>query len=284
MKNTIAIQGQAGSFHDEVASLYFPNLQQRIYAESFQEAFDAVDNESAAFGISAIENSLAGSINQVYDLLLSRQLHIIGEHYLKITLCLLAAESVKLSTIKEVYSHPVALAQCSQYLDDHLPNAKRLEYHDTAAAAELVADKLGVSAAAIASPSAAALHSLVILAKNIEDNGNTHTRFIVFAKQPSDNPANNKTSLVLQTSHKPGALYEALGAFADNKINLSKLQSRPVPNEPWNYMFYIDVEAGAHDNQLKKALMSLREQGCRYTILGSYPAGEKQYKSSFTAK
>lgn len=274
MTKIIAIQGQAGSFHDEVAALYFSKTSNRVYCKSFHDVFNAVDSGEATHGIAAIENSLAGSINLVYDLLLSKDLHIIGEYYLKVNMCLLAANDIAPSTIKEIYSHPVALAQCSQFLQENLPQAKRLEYHDTAAAAELIATK-GNNVAAIASPAAAKLHNLSIISEHIEDNKNSYTRFIVFTKQQADTKNANKTSLVLRTSHKPGALYEALGAFAKNNINLSKLQSRPLPDEPWKYMFYIDVECGVQDEKLQRAFASLKEQACHCTVLGSYLAGKK---------
>lgn len=278
----IAIQGEDDSFHDIAARHYFPDISGRSYHDSFEGVFHSVANEQADYGVSAIENSFAGSINQVYDLLLDTKLTIIGEVYEKIELCLIVHTDTPIDQLTEVYSHPVALAQAKIFLDKHAPQANRLEHPDTAGAVEHIASMKGQPVAAVANIKAAEQHNMHILARGIEANQNTFTRFIVIAREPESMRHANKTSLVLTTSHKPGALYHALGAFADSELNLLKLQSRPVPDEPWRYMFYVDVEAGVDDTAMQNTLASLTEQECRYVVLGSYEKG-KQYRAGDTA-
>ena len=271
----VAIQGEALSFHDVAARHFFPTIKGRCYKSSFEGVFQSVSRGDADYGVSAIENSFAGSINQVYDLLREHKLSIIGEVYEKIELCLIAHPNVLMKDITEVYSHPVALAQAKQYLDENLKKSKRLEHDDTAGSVAFIKQSNNQSAAAIANAAAAEFHHMNILARGIEANQNTYTRFVVVAKESSEAEKTNKTSLVLTTSHKPGALYSALAAFADNQLNLLKLQSRPIPQEPWQYMFYIDVAAGAREPALKKTLNELNKQDCQYEILGSYQKGQQ---------
>lgn len=270
----IAIQGEALSFHDIAAHHYFPNIKGRYYKPSFEGVFQSVSNGDADYGVCAIENSFAGSINQVYDLLLEYKLSITGEVYEKIELCLIAHPNVLIEDITEVYSHPVALSQAKQYLDEHLDDAKRLEHDDTAGSVAFVRASNNTSAAAIANASAAEYYRMTVLARGIEANQNTFTRFVIITKDPHETAKENKASLVLTTSHEPGALYSALAAFADNKLNLLKLQSRPIPSEPWRYMFYVDVAAGAQESGLRATLNELDKQDCRYEILGSYQKGQ----------
>lgn len=277
---TVAIQGQSASFHDIVADRYFSQDSGRVYCETFEKVFDALEDGRANYGICAIENSLTGSINQVYDLLLERDMHIIGEAYLKVDQCLITLPGAQLSEITEVYSHPVALTQCRAYLDKYLPNARRLEYHDTAGSVTFIKRQNDPSIAAIAAAGAATLHEMSILSASIESNHDSHTRFIVIAPDAATNEQTNKTSLVLRTGHHPGALYQALGAFAQESVNLTKLQSRPIPSEPWKYMFYIDILAGAEETSMQNALSQLKTQDCQYTVLGSYTADDPYRETS----
>lgn len=277
-KPIIAIQGEIASFHDIAARHYFPNISGRSYHDSFEKVFRSVVSEQADYGVSAIENSFAGSINQVYDLLIDTKLKIIGEVYEKIELCLVSHANTPINQIKEVYSHPVALAQAKNFLDKYAPQANRLEHPDTASAVEYISSIRHHPVGAVANAFAAEQHNMNILARGIEANQNTFTRFVVIARKHGEIHRPNKTSLVLTTNHKPGALYHALTAFAANKLNLLKLQSRPVPDEPWRYMFYVDVEAGVNDIAMQYALHVLSRQDCRYVVLGSYQKGE-QYHS-----
>jgi prephenate dehydratase len=183
----------------------------------------------------------------------------------------------KLEDISEVHSHPVALAQCEEYLDTKLPNAVRFEHHDTAASVADVKHWDDKSKAAIASIEAAKLHEMRVLAEEIETNKQNYTRFVVLSPEKSDSLASeadaNKTSLVMVTAHSPGALYHALGAFAQNGINLTKLQSRPIIGQAWHYMFYVDVSVSVSDDKWQTAMSELEAQKCEVTVLGTYRAG-----------
>jgi prephenate dehydratase len=273
MSDTIAIQGAQASFHDIAAHQYFGDRSTRVFCDTFSDTFAALANGSADYAMCAIENSLYGSINEVYDLLVVNDFHIIGEVYLRIEQCLIGLPDAQLGDIAEIHSHPVALAQCEQYLDDELPDAVRMEYHDTAASVEMVATLKDKSIAAIAGRHAAELYGMQVLAESIETDAQNYTRFVVLSKQKKDDISTNKTSLVVRTDNSAGALYRALGCFANRGINLTKLQSRPVVGKAWKYMFYIDVAVGDSDEVLSDALADLKAQNCKAVVLGSYRSG-----------
>jgi prephenate dehydratase len=210
-------------------------------------------------------------------LLLKHKLWINGEVYLHISQCLLGFQGTTLENIREVYSHPVALAQCEQFLDIHLPESKRFEYHDTAGAAADIKKWGDLKRAAIASQHAAETYGLSILKKEIETHKDNYTRFVVLSKDRIQESQANKTSLVLGIADqmrgigdRPGALYNVLGAFAKQNINLTKLQSRPLIGRAWHYIFYADVDCGLKQPAMQAALADLEYQRCAVTILGSY--------------
>lgn len=266
----IAIQGYKASFHDQAARQFFGKDIEIVPCDTFKAVFEAVHNNTAESAVVAIENSLFGSINEVYDLLLAHKLQIVGEVYLRIEHCLVGLPGATLSDISEIHSHPVAMAQCEDYLDEHLPQAERFEHHDTAASVDDVKKWGDKHKAAIASEAAAKLHEMSIIQKNIETHHENYTRFVVLDIKPNKSDTADKTSMILETADKPGALYSALGVFAKQDINLTKLQSRPIVGRAWKYMFYVDVEAGAHSNALRKAISELNRQSCETIILGSY--------------
>lgn len=269
---TIAIQGQAASFHHIAARHFFGEEITIVPCDTFPATFEALKTND--FAIVAIENSLFGSINKVYDLLLKEKCWIIGEVYLRIEQCLIGIPGTKRADIKEVHSQLEALAQCEEYLDTTLPNAARLEHHDTAASVVSVKEWNDTSKAAIASRAAADLHGMEILAAGIETNKQNYTRFVVIQKDQAMIPDASKTSLVLRTHQdtKPGALHHALGVFARRGINITMLHSRPVIGSAWHYMFYLDLDT-AYDESFKAVEDELTELGCSVEVLGSYPAG-----------
>lgn len=267
----VAIQGQAGSYHDIARRQYFKNATQLVCQDTFKEVFAALSSGQANYAVSAIENSLYGSINEVYDLLLKNKFWICGEIYLRIQHCLLGIQGSALKDINEVYSQGPALAQCEEFLETKLAQVKRIETHDTAASAELVAKWQDPTKAAIASSTAAKLHGLKILESEIETHKQNYTRFIVLEKtRREQTDQTSKTSIVLKLAERPGILHQALGAFAKRNINLSKLESRPIIGKAWHYMFYIDFEAGADSPQGRAALQELVRQGSSVTLLGTY--------------
>ncbi len=274
----IAIQGQEASYHDIARNKYFADQEQEVlHCDTFKDVFDAVDNNTADFGLVAIENSLYGSINDVYDLLLKYKFWISGEIYLRINHCLLGTSEAKIADIKEVHSQLPALAQCEDFLDTHLSHAERVEEHDTSASAAMVAKANNKHIAAIASAAAAKLYGLQILASDIESNKQNYTRFIIFGKKQKLVESANKTSLIVHTDNdtQAGALYRTLGVFAKRGISLTKIESRPIIGKAWHYLFYMDFEVGAESSEGKDALKELAEIGAQATILGSYKKGRK---------
>ena len=268
----ILIQGELGSFHHEAAmKLFGPDIEITPCA-SFHAVFSEVDDHN--LGLVAIENSLYGSINEVYDLLEKSDAEIFAETELSIHQNLIALPGATMADIKEVYSHPVALAQCENYLADQLPSAEKVEYEDTAAAVRHIVEQNNPSLAAIASRAAAELYQTQLLAKQIEDNPVNFTRFVALSKTAEIHrhlvrqaPA-GKVSIILTTNHQPGALYEALGIFVLHQVNLTKLQSRPVIGEKWRYRFYLDLET-THE-QVKEIIADLELIGNDVVLLGTY--------------
>lgn len=271
----VAIQGQIASYHHQAAKQFFGKDVDILPCDTFKIAFQAVMDKKVDRAVIAIENSLYGAINPVYDLLLKNRLWVSGEVNLRIRHCLIGLPGADKTNLDEIYSQIMALAQCENYLDTKFADAKHIEHHDTVASVELV-KKLGdKSKAAIASEASAKLYNMEILDKEIEDNKQNYTRFLVLQKNPVDNTDSNKTSLALVTSHKPGSLYRALGVFDKYRINLTKLQSRPIKNKAWQYLFYVDVEQGIKSDRLQKAIDDLEIQGCETIVLGSYKASER---------
>ena len=272
----VAIQGTDASFHDIAARRYFGSeIKTMHYDLPFKNVFEALKHD-ADYAVCAIENSLYGSINEVYDLLLSTHASIIGEVYLRIEQALIGLPGSSIDALTEVHSHPVALAQCELFLDTEIPHVARFENHDTAASVALVKKMNDPTKAAIASKQAAELYGLSVLKNKIETNHQNYTRFVILQlgnSKPS--PDANKTSLVLKThgDTKPGALYRALGAFEKRNLNLTLLHSRPLVGKAWHYMFYIDVLGGATDSTLNDAVSELESYGCEIKLLGSYKAG-----------
>jgi len=264
----IAIQGGHYSFHDLVARRWFGEAAEIVPCESFADVFAALQSETADKAVVAIENSLYGSINEVYDLLLKHQFPIIGEVPEHIHQQLITHPDTTLADIQVVYSHPVALNQCAQFLDTYLPQAERIEYFDTAESVAHIKALGDHQAAAIAGHGAAQAHGMAILSENIEDEATNFTRFLILDRDAEAVDGADKASLVLRTSHKPGALYEALGIFANRNINLTKLHSRPIRGKVWLYQFFIDCEADT--DQLTESIEALRNADCEVTLLGHY--------------
>ncbi len=262
----IAIQGAKESFHAIAAKTMFPGSEDLLECDSFKKVFSAVENDEAEYGVVAIENSLYGSINDTYDLLVKHNLHICGEAYEQIGLHLLGTNSSSLQTITDIYSHPAALGESVDYLDKNLPDARRHESGDTALSARIVAESADPTKAAIAGQLAADAYNVKILAHNIETHRHNYTRFIAISKKPVKAPAEaSKSTIVFQTSNAPGSLYAALGVFAKSNISLTKLESRPIVGKAWRYMYYVDIEApftNILETELSEFASNIRLLGC----------------------
>lgn len=267
----VAIQGQEGSFHHAVTQRWFDDYE-LVCCDTFHDVFESVHSGRADVAIVAIENSLYGSIADVYDLLLQYKFPIVGELVEHIHLQLMAKEGVTLSDISEVYSHPVALNQCREWLEKHLPDAEIIEHHDTAGAVAYVRELSSPFTAAIAGSQASKLYDLPILASDIEDEKTNLTRFVVLDPTGAleSNTQPDKASLVVTTKHHAGALYEALGVFAKQSANLTKLQSRPIRGKKFEYQFFIDVDID--QATLDAVVTDLNSIECKVTLLGHYPS------------
>jgi chorismate mutase/prephenate dehydratase len=271
----VAFQGIEGAYSELAGRKYFaPYLDHTLFAGvgTLEQVVNAVEDEDADYGLVPVENTTAGSINEVYDLLSCSQISIVGEEVLRIEHCLLAVEEVPLANIRRIYSHPQALTECMKFISK-LPNCQGLPYADAAMAVKKVKEEDDASLAAIGSEEAGRLYSLKVLRRNIEDQQNNYTRFLVLAKKPSriDLRIPCKTSLIIATPHEEGALVKALSILHEYKINLSKLESRPIPGMPFQYIFYIDFEGNTAEERVTQALERLRSATTSMKVLGSYP-------------
>ena len=272
----IAIQGGYGAFHEIAANKYFKdNNIEIVPRNTFKDLFAALKQGKVDYGITAIENSLAGSILPNYTLLLESNMKVIGEIFLRIRQNLVALPGQKLSAIREVYSHPMAILQCQQFFDDY-PEIKLIDSIDTALSAQKIAEEQLTGIGAIASDLAAHKYDLEILAAGIETNKNNYTRFLILEDRNGGGFHDrnvNKASLSFALAHKIGSLSKILSIFSFHDINLSKIQSMPIIGRDWEYQFYIDVEFDNYD-RYKHALNAIEPFTSNIHILGEYYKGE----------
>ncbi len=265
----IAYQGEPGAFSEQAARKFFGAKVVLKPLPTFSDVFADTERLAAGFCIVPIENSLFGSIHQVYDLLLKHKLYIIGEIKLRIELHLMALPKTKQTGVRTIYSQLQAIGQCENFLSK-LKNVKVEAVHDTAAAARFVQERKCNDAAAIASEQAARVYGLRILKRNVESNHRNFTRFIALSRKKIYPFGKVKTSLVFAVKDIPGALFKALAVFALRDINLLKVESRPIIGKPWEYLFYLDVEGMPKRDPLRQALTHLQEVCTFVRVLGSY--------------
>jgi prephenate dehydratase len=268
-RGLVAYQGEAGSYSEAGVKQLWPVAEQ-LPLPSIRKVFEAVEVGRADVGLVPIDNSQAGSINETYDLLLKHGLHLVAETIVEVNHCLLALEGTSLDDLSEVVSHPQAIAQCEEFLNT-LGASIRAEY-DTAGSAKRIHDEKLQGTGAVASRRAADLYELVVLAEGIQTYPDNHTRFGVLSRDPRPEGTATKTSLVFGVGHVAGSLYRCLGAFAERHLNLTKLESRPRPGRPWEYVFYADVEAAADDPAVVEALEEVSRHSTFTRLLGSYAA------------
>jgi chorismate mutase / prephenate dehydratase len=272
----VAFQGAAHAYSQAAAQKYLAGrgLQGDLTGfRTFREAVDALLAGDADLAVLPIENTTAGSINEVYALLREHELFIVGEETWKVDHCLAAAEDVPLSSLTKILSHPQGLEQCAQFLQS-LPNAVPTTYFDTAGAMQAVAAAGDARVGAIASPEAAAAYGLVVLRHDISDSADNYTRFVVLSTTPAavDVRIPCKTSLILATRHEEGALLRCLEVLSGSGHSMTKLESRPRPGRPWEYLFFLDFEGNVADPRTSAALDELRSAALYIKVLGSYPA------------
>jgi len=272
----VSFQGAEGAYSHIAARRYFandPGPMTFAGFPTFAEALREAETGAAGWAFLPIENTTAGSINETYDLLRHTALRIVGEEILQVRHCLLGLPGAAAGMVKRILSHPQALAQCGGFLRG-LPLAEPVAFVDTALAARRVAEDRDPAQAAIASEEAGALHGLAVLARDVADQEENWTRFVVVsALDVADDPGMPvKTSLVLSIPHRKGALVHCLNVLAGHGLNLTKLESRPVPRHPWEYLFYVDFEGSLRDAAAADAI-ALLEGECPYLkVLGSYSA------------
>jgi len=265
----IAFQGEPGAYSEQAVFNYFGNVETQP-CESFDAVFDSVVSGTYEAGLIPIENSLAGSIHQNYDLLLRHDLQIVGEYLLRVRHCLIALPGVTKAEIKKVISHPQALGQCAAYLRGL--GVKIESAYDTAGSVKMLKESGVRDSAAIASRRAAEIYGMQVLEEGIEDNAENYTRFLAISKTAAEGPDGEaKTSIVFTLKNQPGALFKALSVFALRDIDLTKIESRPLQGKPWEYLFYIDFIGAVHEEKARKALDHLGEYALMLRVLGSYP-------------
>ena len=266
----VTFQGAAGAYSEEAIRQYFSTEVESVPCRTLVDIFLGVEGREVEYGMLPVENAVAGSVNQSYELLMEHDLRIYAEVILRVRHMLLATPGTEFSQIKRVRSHPQALVQCQRYLLRHGLEPELAV--DTAESARELATNPEPSVAVIASELAAKLCGLEILDRNIEDFPFNYTRFFVLSLEDPPRAQRNKTSLVFTTPHRPGVLYECLAEFARRRISLTKLESRPRLNRPWQYIFYLDFEGHCQDPECEAAMMGLLRRSSFVKMLGSYPA------------
>jgi len=276
--NRVSFQGERGAY-SEVASLsFFGKMKiETIPCSTFADTLKNTESDVSDYSILPIENSLEGSVGESNDLLLSTKLNAVGEIYHRIHHCLIGTGSVR--DIDTVYSHPQALGQCRQFIQEN--SLGTIPTYDTAGSVKIIKDLNKKNVACIASKNAAEIFDTPVIQEGIEDNVNNYTRFLIFSRENNEQlvqngskAENSKTSIIFSVKHEAGALYQIIKEFYQNKINLTKIESRPDKNTPWQYNFYVDFIGHQDDSSIKDVLQKLRNHSTFLKILGSYPTAK----------
>ncbi len=264
----VACQGVEGAYSEMACGRLFkrPNT---FFFSSFEAVFSAIEKGLCRYGVLPLENSTAGSVNAVYDLMMKHDFRIVRSVRIKVDHNLLANPGARLEDIREIYSHEQAISQCAHFLQE-LPNVKVIRCENTAAAARMVAESGRSDAAALSSRACMELYGLSCLAASVQDQGNNFTRFICIAKGLEIYPGADRTSLMMVLPHQPGSLYKALSRFYALGVNLNKLESRPMPERNFEFMFYFDLETPVYSPQFMQLMGELPELCEEFTYLGSY--------------
>ncbi len=264
----VACQGVEGAYSGIAAGRLF-SLPEITYCPSFDNVFDAIDRGDCQYGVLPLENSTAGSVVKIYDLMMHHKFSIVRSTRIKIDHCLLAKRGTKPEDIKEVFSHEQAINQCSEFIKQH-PEIKFTPVANTAMASKAVAGSERNDVAALSSRHCAELYGLTNLASGIQDQGNNYTRFICISKKLEIYPGADKTTIMAATGDTPGALYQLLSLFFAHGINITKLESRPMPTRDFEYIFYLDLDVSIYSPKLKTVLSELERYSGEFRYLGSY--------------
>ncbi|WP_294363830.1 prephenate dehydratase [uncultured Clostridium sp.] len=268
-KVKIGYQGVEGSFSEEALRKYFNSYDSIKNYEEFKDVFNALENNYIQYAILPIENSYTGAITEVYDLLVKYNFYIVGEECIKIDQNLMGISGTNIDEIEEIYSHPQGFEQSRGFLSRY-DKIKLIPYHNTAISAKLVSDLKDRKKAAIGSKRAANIYGLSILKENINDKKDNHTKFIIIGKELKYNDSSNKISVVFSLEDKAGTLYKLLRHFAENHINMIKIESRPNKHESWKYLLYVDFEGNLNNDLVKNALELIEKNSGYFKIIGNY--------------
>jgi len=267
----VAFQGERGAFSEEAAISLLGERCKPVPRATFEDLFTAIDDGSADYILAPLENSLMGSVHRCYDLLLQSSLGIVAEVISPISHCLIGCQGASLETIQTVESHPVALAQCERFFAAH-PHLNRVATDDTAGSVRRIVESGDTAKAAIAGSRAASIYGGTILREHLEDHRENYTRFVLLSPNPDASETGDKISLVVRLAHRPGALHDALSPFVRRGIDLMRIESRPIRGRPWQYNFYLDLQAPANESELRGALEDIRERAEEVRYLGRYPS------------
>ncbi|NLT67555.1 MAG: prephenate dehydratase [Acidobacteria bacterium] len=266
----IAFQGELGAFSQHAGQKIFGSRMEPLACVGFEDVFNAVARKKAVCAVIPIENTLAGSIHQNFDLLARHSLEIVAETSLRVKHNLIAHPGVTLPDIEQIYSHPVALEQCKGLLS-RLKKVEKIAFYDTAGSVKFIRERNLRNAAAIASEDAARVYRMKIVRGGIEDDPENYTRFFALARRGSFTRGGRKTTIVFGLNNEPGILFKALSVFALRNIDLTKIESRPIRGKPWEYLFYLDLQSDIRSPECLNALRHLRELAPYCKVLGSYP-------------
>jgi len=276
--NRVSFQGERGAYSEVASFSFFGRMKiETIPCPTFADTLKNTESDVSDYSILPIENSLEGSVGESNDLLLSTKLNAVGEIYHRIHHCLIGTGSVR--NIDTVYSHPQALGQCRQFIQEN--SLETIPTYDTAGSVKIIKDLNKNNVACIASKNAAEIFDMPVIQEGIEDNANNYTRFLIFSRENNEQlvqngskAENSKTSIIFSVKHEAGALYQIIKEFYQNKINLTKIESRPDKNTPWQYNFYVDFIGHQDDSSIKDVLQKLRNHSTFLKILGSYPTAK----------
>ena len=263
----VSFQGERGAYSEAASVSFFGKEIEVIPCSTFADALKNTANGKSNYTVLPVENSLEGSVGESNDLLLETDLNVVGEIYHRVHHCLIGTGSI--GDVDTIYSHPQALGQCRKFIQEN--SLKTIPSYDTAGSVKIIKDLNKGNIACIASRKAAEIFSVAVIQEGIEDNVNNYTRFLVFSKERNDKTENSKTSIIFSVKHEAGALYQIVKEFYEHKINLTKIESRPNKNTPWEYNFYVDFEGHLDDPSIKDVLQKLKDNSTFLKILGSYP-------------
>ncbi len=267
-KARVVFQGAEGAYSQAAMVQYFGNKVNSFHVDTFRDAMIAIDEGSADFAVLPIENSTAGIVSEIYDLLVEFENYIVGEQIIKIEHCLMALPGTKIEDIQTVYSHPQSLMQSARFLNEY--DWQQISMQNNAFAARKVAEDKNNTQAAIASEYAADLYGLEVLVKGVNQSSSNSTRFIIVTNQKIFLENAKKVSICFEVPHESGSLYHMLSHFIYNNLNMNRIESRPIEDRNWEYRFFIDFDGNLSDSAVKNALRGLREEARNMKILGNY--------------